>query len=128
MALSEREQRLLEEMERHLYQSEADVLDTRKPVSGKPNYRAIIIGVVVLAVGVGALLTGVMIQQPIVGLIGFVAMLAGVLYVFSPARSDRQSSGGAGRNSEQSSGRKSSSQSFATRMEQRWQERGDGRR
>ena len=131
MALSEREQRMLDEMERHLYQSEADVLSTEKAAVRRPNYRAIVIGVVIAVVGLSAVLAGVMLDQIVVGILGFVAMLAGVLFIFSP----RQASGSGDRSDEGScrsaksagsSRKKRSSQSFADRMEERWQQRGDG--
>lgn len=131
MALSEREQRMLEEMERHLYQSEADVLNTENAAVRRPHYRAIVVGVVIAVIGLAAILVGVMIDQIILGILGFVAMLAGVLFIFSPrhaaAAGDGTDWGSAGSPTSSSSKRKKrSSQSFADRMEQRWQQRGDG--
>lgn len=133
MALSEREQRMLDEMERHLYQSEADVLRTESASVRRPNYRAIVIGVVIAVIGLAAILAGVILDQIIVGILGFVAMLAGVLFIFSPRQAaSAQSTGSAGRGGSskrsQSSGSRKSSSSFMDRIEQRWQERGDGER
>ncbi len=125
MALSDREQRLLDEMERNLYHSEADVLSTSSGQSQRPKYRAIVIGVVIAVVGMSVLLAGVMSKVLIVGVIGFAAMLGGVLFIFSPKQQQSQ----AGQKTDRSSSGKSrSSQSFSERMEQRWQERGEGSR
>lgn len=128
MALSDREQRLLDEMERHLYQSEADVLQTGSAGSAKPNYRAIVIGVVIAVIGIAVLLLGVMLHQVLIGVVGFGVMLGGVLYIFSPKHQQAQSGVGASSPSHASAHKKRSSTSFADRMEQRWQERGEGRR
>jgi len=125
MALSEREQRLLDEMERNLYHSEADVLSTSSGAPQRPQYRAIVIGVVAAVVGLIVLVAGVMLNALIVGVIGFAAMLGGVLFIFSPKQ---QRSGSEGENPRNASGKNRSSQSFSDRMEQRWQERGEGRR
>lgn len=129
MALSDREQRLLEEMERHLYQSEADVVDTSKSTSGRPNYRSIVIGVALAVAGVGILLAAVMLNVLIVGVLGFVAMLFGVLYTFSPKRTGAEASPRAQRSeSKRQSRPPRASRSFTARMEERWEERGDGTR
>jgi predicted phage tail protein len=125
MALSDREQRLLDEMERNLYHSEADVLSTSNGNAGRPKYRAIVIGVVIAVVGLSVLMAGVMVKVLLVGVIGFAAMLGGVLFIFSPKqqRSEKESS-----SAQSPSGKARSSQSFSQRMEQRWQERGEGTR
>lgn len=128
MALSDREQRLLDEMERHLYQSEADVLQTSKAGATKPHYRAIVIGVVLAVVGVGVLVLGVVLHQVLIGIIGFGAMLGGVLYIFSPKHQRVQGIGEPLSSSQGTTKKKRSSGSFTDRMEQRWQERGEGRR
>lgn len=127
MALSEREQRMLDEMERHLYQSEADVLNTSRPTTGKPDYRAIVVGSVIAVVGLALLLGGVMMNQIAIGVLGFAAMLMGVLYVFSPKKKTLGSSHGA-RNQRSRNAAPKASRSFADRMEQRWQQREEGQR
>ncbi len=86
MPLSEQEQRLLEEMERSLYQNDADFVATVNPRRGKPNYTVLAIGVLIAVVGVVALLGGVIIHQPIVGVLGFVVMFVGVLLAVAPPR------------------------------------------
>lgn len=127
MALSDREQRLLDEMERHLYQSEADVLSTSRPREVKIDYRAVVIGAVIAVLGLIVLLAGVMLNFIVIGVLGFAAMLTGVLYIFSPRKKHALGAGESPR-SEPSKSRSKASSSFAARMEQRWQEREEGQR
>jgi predicted phage tail protein len=86
MPLSEHEQRLLEEMERNLYQNDADFVATVSGRRGKPNYRLVVMGALLAVAGVAALVTGVIVQLPIIGVVGFALMLGGVLLVLSPGR------------------------------------------
>lgn len=79
MPLSEHEQRLLDEMERSLYQNEADVVSTAGMGRRAPNYTAIALGVIMGVVGLGVMLTGVIINLTIVGVIGFGLLFAGVM-------------------------------------------------
>lgn len=86
MPLSEHEQRLLDEMERSLYHSEADDVTTVGGGRGRPNYTAIALVVVAGVVGISLLLAGVMTRLPVIGLIGFVVMFAGVMLAVAPPR------------------------------------------
>jgi len=79
MPLSEHEQRLLDEMERSLYQNEADVVSTVGMGRRAPNYTAIASGAVLGAVGLGVMLTGVGMNITALGVIGFVLLFAGVM-------------------------------------------------
>ena len=88
MPLSEQEQRLLEEMERSLYQNDADFVATVSPRRGRPNYTIVVVGVLIAVVGVALLVTGVIIQQPLVGVLGFAVMFVGVLLAVAPPRRD----------------------------------------
>jgi Protein of unknown function (DUF3040) len=86
MPLSEQEQRLLEEMERNLYQNDADFVATVGARKGRTNYRGVVVGSLIVVAGVVALLIGVGIRQPIVGVLGFVVMFSGVLVAIAPPR------------------------------------------
>lgn len=86
MPLSEQEQRLLDEMERNLYQGDAEYVATVGARKGRPSYTAIALGAVIGLVGIAVLIVGVAIQQPVVGVIGFVGMFAGALIAISPPR------------------------------------------
>ena len=87
MPLSEQEQRLLDEMERNLYQNDADFVATVGARRGRPNYRGIVLGVIVVVLGISALIVGVALRQPIIGVVGFAVMFGGVLIAFTPSRS-----------------------------------------
>ena len=86
MPLSEQEQRLLEEMERNLYQNDADFVATVSQRRGKPNYTIVAVGVLVVLVGIAVLIGGVMSRLAIVGILGFIVMFAGVLIALAPPR------------------------------------------
>jgi hypothetical protein len=123
MPLSEQEQRLLEEMERSLYQHDADFVATVGASRGRVNYTMLVAGILVGVLGVAALVTGVVIQQTLVGILGFVVMFIGVLLAVTPSRravaaaKERPASG----NSPRGRG------SFMDRMNQRWERRMDDR-
>ena len=89
MPLSEQEQRLLEEMERSLYHNDADFVAGGSRRRGRPTYSTVVTGVLIAIVGLAGLVTGVVIQLPVVGVIGFIAMFAGVLIALSPGRASR---------------------------------------
>jgi predicted phage tail protein len=125
MPLSEQEQRLLEEMERSLYQNDADFVATISPRQGKTNYTMLAIGVLVAVAGIATLVAGVIVQLPIVGVLGFIVMFVGVLLAVSPPRSTRSTS--ATSNSGKRSTASSSSSSFMDNLNARWDKRQDGR-
>ncbi len=86
MALSEHEQRLLAEMERNLYENEADIVTTlgeRRSL----NHRAIALGVIIALAGVITMLVGVYQNITIVGILGFAVLFIGVMVaVATPAK------------------------------------------
>jgi hypothetical protein len=131
MPLSEHEQRLLDEMERNLYQNDADfVANISHAPRRKPVYRAIVLGVLLAVVGVAALILGVAIRLPVVGILGFLVMFAGVLLAITPGRRRGADSlfdaqGGAAK---PGSGRAKSSSDFMDRLGERWDRRQDGDR
>ncbi len=123
MALSEREQQLLDDMERRLYQSEADVMQTAH-ASTRLNLRSLVLGILVVLAGIGALIAGAAFQMFWLGLVGFAIMLAGSLLAFSKRESDLDASpGGSG-----TTKARESRESLSDRMNRRWEERMDGER
>ena len=127
MPLSEQEQRLLEEMERNLYRNDADFVHAVGGGRGRrPNYRAIVLGVLLAVAGAGALIAGVALQALFVGVLGFALMFAGVLVAITPSKRGAATpapseSGPAGKPKQHSAG-------FMDRLNDRWdrrQERGD---
>jgi hypothetical protein len=124
MGLSEREQQLLDEMERRLYQSEADVLQTSAAPT-RLNLRSLVLGIVIVLAGLGAVIAGVAMQQFWLGLVGFAVMLGGALFGFSKGEGEETIELGADRARPQS---QAARESFADRMERRWDQRLDGER
>ncbi|HEY8590615.1 MAG TPA: DUF3040 domain-containing protein [Naasia sp.] len=125
MPLSEQEQRLLDEMERSLYQNDADfVASVSGRGRGRVNYTALVAGVLVAVLGVAILVAGVVLRQPIVGVGGFLVLFAGVLVAFgSPRRglpaAPRPAAAGGRRGRTNNAG-------FMDRMNDRWERRQGG--
>ncbi|PCN46602.1 hypothetical protein Csp2054_16300 [Curtobacterium sp. 'Ferrero'] len=126
MPLSEQEQRLLEEMERSLYQNDSDFVARVTRRQGRPTYTSIALGVLGALAGVAVVIVGLVIRQPLIGILGFVIMLAGVLFALRPgmrapkAKTPRAPKAGTGGSSRSSSGG-----SFMDRMNERWDKRND---
>lgn len=82
MALSEREQRLLDEMERGLYAGDPKftrAVQNPRSVSAK----RLIAGALVAVIGLSLLLFAVIIQLVVFGVLGFLVMLGGVILASS---------------------------------------------
>ena len=124
MPLSEREQRLLDEMERSLYQNDADFVSTVTTHRGRPNYRILAIGVLIALVGVAAIVVGVVIKQPIVGVLGFVVVFGGALLAMSPPRGSVKDAGAESFGS--TAPRPARQAGFMDRMNERWERRQNG--
>lgn len=128
MPLSEQEQRLLDEMERHLLHNDADIVSA--PSGDRTlSYRNLVYGAVLLLVGIGALVAGVAlggelgVGSIIIGVVGFAAMLAGVILAATPVRRTgvtKQKPGAPAKPTQNSA-------SFMDRMNDRWDRRQDGR-
>ncbi|CAN5349205.1 hypothetical protein BH09ACT5_BH09ACT5_17990 [soil metagenome] len=123
MPLSEQEQRLLEEMERSLYQNDADFVATVSPRRGRTNYTILVVGILIAVLGIATLVAGVIIHQPLVGVLGFAIMFVGVLLAVAPPR---RSADVPPRDIPRSSGKPRSS-SFMQGLNDRWDRRQDGR-
>ncbi len=124
MPLSEQEQRLLEEMERSLYHSDADFVATVGSRRGRLNFRAAAIGALLALAGIAILITGVAIRQPLVGIVGFMTMFAGVLVCFVPSQRVHSEVGDSKVPPIQSRGSGTVSQhGFMERLSDRWERR-----
>lgn len=124
MPLSEQEQRLLDEMERNLYRNDADFVAAVSG-RGRPNYRSIVLGVLLALAGIGGLIAGVALQFLIVGIIGFAVMFAGVLLAITPAKRARAASGPTAHAPRSTAPRRSNA-GFMDRLNERWDRRQDG--
>ena len=125
MPLSEQEQRLLDEMERHLMNKDADVVSA--PRDGQTlSYRNIVYGTVLVLVGLGGLIAGVSSGLIVVGVLAFVAMVGGVVLAATPARRSAGATDAAHAGRTPSAGAKKQtgpSSSFMDRMNDRWDKR-----
>jgi len=125
--LSDNEQRLLEQMERALYAEDPKFASTMRGAARRPgSVRRLMIGVGGLAVGLVLLVVGVAQQLVVLGVAGFVCMLAGTAYAVSGHR--KAGPAGVVQNNgtvRQVSRRRSGG--FMQRLEQRWDRRRDER-
>ena len=127
MPLSEQEQRMLDEMERHLMQNDADVV-TAPSGDRTLSYRNFVYGALLLLAGVGGLIAAVTLAKVAggvsiaIGVVAFLVMLTAVIVAFTPVRrkspAESRSTGAA---------KSSSSASFMDRMNDRWDRRQEER-
>ncbi len=138
MPLSEEELRLLEQMERALVQEDPKFASTLRGTTLRQSARrkAILAGVVFLG-GVVVLMSGVVAELPVVGIVGFVIMLASATVGLTVLRGQRAVAGEAPRATGATRGgfsvidggragkprRQRDTSSFMTRMEERWRRR-----
>lgn len=130
MPLSEHEQRLLEEMERNLYHNDAEFVATVGSRRGRPNYTLIVSGILLSILGIGVVVTGVIVHQPLVGILGFVMMFVGALLAISPSRRSgpvQEPSAAERANASARSGAAGAQRGFMDRMNERWDKRQDDR-
>ncbi|MGO1770165.1 MAG: DUF3040 domain-containing protein [Microbacterium sp.] len=130
MPLSEQEQRLLDEMERHLMQNDADVVHASGARSF--SYRNMVLGAVIAIAGLGAIIAGITVWQSVLavglvlGIVGFAAMLGGVILASTPTKTPpARGSSAHGRGAPKGSGGRGSA-SFMERMNDRWDRRHQG--
>jgi len=129
MPLSEQEQRMLDEMERHLLQHDADVV-TAPSGDRALSYRNLVYGALLLLVGVGGLVAAVaagdsvgVVGSIILGVVAFLAMLGGAILAFTPVRRTAPPSSSTPR----MRGGRPGDSSFMDRMNDRWERRQDER-
>ncbi|MGV8968941.1 MAG: DUF3040 domain-containing protein [Microbacteriaceae bacterium] len=122
MPLSEQEQRLLEEMERNLYRNDADFVSTVGANVGKLNVTSIVLGALLVLAGVGTLVVGVVVSQPLVGILGFIVMFGGVLVATTSPRKAPEPSA-----SFEPPAKRAKSSSFMDGLNDRWERRQDER-
>lgn len=133
MPLSEREQRMLAQMEQALYAEDPQFANRlHKQSSRGPSRRRLAIGVIGMVSGLALVILGAMNALIWLGAIGFALMVAGGVFAFTPAKTaavlGSVDDGGAIR-SRGARGAKTQRgpSSFMQRLEQRWERRRDER-
>jgi hypothetical protein len=130
MPLSEQEQRLLEEMERSLYNNDSDFVTTMGSRRGRPSYAMVVVGILGALVGVGVVVAGVAFRQPLLGVAGFVILLAGALFAIAPPHRRHADIGAAPVPPRSSTSGRGSSKpgrgSMMDRLNERWERRQGG--
>ena len=121
MALSEHEQRLLEQMERALYAEDPKFATSLRSTSMARGSRGkAAIGVLVVFAGIAVLITGMALQATPVGILGFALMLVGAFVTYkafkAPAVIVDQATAPAPKQT-------ASKSSFMDRVEDRWRRR-----
>lgn len=138
MPLSDNEQKMLEQMERALYAEDprfaSQMKGGRMSTASK---RRITVGVCAAVIGLSLVVAGVAAELIVLGVVGFVVMVAGVAWAATPTGKKaglssvgtdgtpgrpRAARRGKGRKRSGSSG-SGSGESFTSRMEERWEKR-----
>jgi len=132
--LSEHEQRLLEQMERALHQEDPKLSSTLRQGSNRSvDGRHVLLGSVLVVLGLAGLLGGVMTNLVVLGVVGFLLMLGGTLFIGAAFRAPEKpnSETGNGEGGSASPGGRSKNQSkpkgsaggFMSKVEDRWRKR-----
>ncbi len=119
MALSDREQKLLEQMEQALYAEDPRFAARIRTHSASRSRQRLVIGVTAILAGLGLIVLGVLNQLIWLGAIGFAVMVAAGVWAFAPARKPGSTSAAARPNSRPKTPRGG----FMQRLEQRWERR-----
>lgn len=117
MPLSEHEQRLLDEMERNLYRHDADFVASVSGARLRPSYRSIVLGSIAALAGVALIVVGLATHLVVLGILGFVVLLAGVVLAM------RTGTGSVATGTASSASTKPAKRSFMSKMSDRWDRR-----
>ena len=125
MALSEHEQRLLEQMEKALYAEDPKFATSlRSPSLSRATRGRAVLGVLGVLLGMGVLLAGVAVPLPALGVLGFALMLISAVVAYAafkapaPATETAEQPGPVPKQARSRS-------PFMERMEDRWRKRQD---
>ncbi|HLS49173.1 MAG TPA: DUF3040 domain-containing protein [Actinomycetaceae bacterium] len=122
MPLSEYEQRVLQQMEQQL-RSDDPRFVSQLAAAPKFGVRRIILGILALIAGLILLVAGVASSLVWLGVLGFIAMLGGVMLAISKPRKGPEP--GPGARPAKTRGSTPSGPGFMDRMENRWDQRRD---
>ncbi|WP_144792831.1 DUF3040 domain-containing protein [Kocuria palustris] len=128
MALSEREQQLLAQLEQQLNAEDPQFvsqMDSR-PVQPTFSTRAVVLGAVIGVVGLGIVIGGVVLDSILVGLLGFLAMSFGVYWASTRSSSEKGGSAEASSGPASRTAKKKEPSRFMRSLEDKWDERRSG--
>ena len=114
MPLSDREKRLLEEMEAALLTEDPRLVSALSADPALPSRKRIVAGAVLVLVGLATVVGGVMAKVPPVGIFGFIIALTGVISAISSFGP---------RSTKKSPKKPRTRTNLSARMEQRWDNR-----
>ena len=115
MPLSDREKRLLDEMEAALLTEDPRLVSALSADPALPSRKRIVAGAVLVLVGLATVVGGVMAKVPPVGIFGFIIALTGVITAISSF---------APRSGSKSPKKPRTRSNISARLEQRWDNRG----
>lgn len=126
MALSEREQHLLAQLEQQLNAEDPQFVSSMdsRPVQASLSTRALVLGAVIGVVGLGIVIGGVVLSSILVGVLGFLVMSFGVYWASTKSSIKKNGQGKGSANGGGASAKQSSN--FMRNLEQRWDERRSG--
>lgn len=126
MPLSEHEQRLLEQLEAQLQSEDPKFASTmHSATTGHVGARRLMLGILAVIVGLAmVVIFGLSLKMLVLGVVGFVVMLAGAGWAFIPRKSNPKSGQESGDAKPHSPSQPSD---FMTKLEQRWDRRRDSR-
>ena len=126
MPLSDREQQLLEQMERALIEEDPRFATSMR---GGPrqarNRRRLAIGIGGVLAGLCVILLGVTMKNVVVGGLGFALMVGAVIYALTDRKTTLKAVPTPGQAPRAGRSRKRGGTSFMGKMEQRWEQRRD---
>ncbi len=127
MPLSDREQELLEEMERQLYGGQRPPRKPEFVEPGQANPRRLVLGIVGAIAGIGVVFAGIASSMSWLGFIGFALMVVslawGLKLTGSVTRDGQAPATPSSTSSQTSSNARSSKPGFMDRMNDRWDRR-----
>jgi hypothetical protein len=110
-------------MERSLYHNDADFVSAVNAGRGRVNYGALVLGILLAIAGLVVVIVGVITHLPIIGIVGFVGMFAGVLLALRPSSSAGRPSSGPRTGSSPSAA--ASKTNLMDKLNDRWDKRQD---
>jgi hypothetical protein len=134
MSLSERERKVLEEMERGLYAEDADLAKRFRQVADQSpqrkrqrNTARLLAGALVAVGGLMVILTGAMVHYPLIGVAGFAMTLTGLIIASTGSLVKPNSVDGGSTPSGSARSGKGARRGLMQLFEDRWDDRLNGR-